>query len=313
MAGFTVWPCFSPPTAGGAGASSKRVQQMKLNSKMTWGLAWAGLAVVVAVPSADFLTGQFGMKPNSAAVVTSTTEPVAPAVPAKAAAAQQTAEVTTKVTKDGVTIIPAGSRAPVLDPVDNYLKSGKKLPDYISDGSGSGDTVAAVPARTPAAPATTPEQPTQVANVEPAQQAVAPVPFPRRPPDVVKPALPKPAQSTQPTVVVDENALAARDEPMPDQLDVNGSAGPKPPAGIPDDWRRARQRSLTRYLETNGLIDEGPGSSASITVVERPSPEYDPDGFYLSDGPNNARAERKRRVQQLFDDGEENGSIVTWF
>ncbi len=35
---------------------------MRLNSKVTWGLAWAGLAVVVAVPSADFLTGKVGGK-----------------------------------------------------------------------------------------------------------------------------------------------------------------------------------------------------------------------------------------------------------
>ena len=51
----------------------ERVQQMRLNSKVTWGLAWTGLAVVLAVPSADFLTGTFGN--NKAGVITSTTEP----------------------------------------------------------------------------------------------------------------------------------------------------------------------------------------------------------------------------------------------
>ena len=47
---------------------------MRLNSKLTWGLAWAGLAIVVAVPSADFLTGKGG----KAAVLTSTVEPGTP-------------------------------------------------------------------------------------------------------------------------------------------------------------------------------------------------------------------------------------------
>ena len=47
---------------------------MKLNSKVTWGLAWTGLAVVLAVPSVDFLTGRLGSK-DAAAVLTSDIEP----------------------------------------------------------------------------------------------------------------------------------------------------------------------------------------------------------------------------------------------
>ena len=65
---------------------------MRLNSKVTWGLAWAGLAVVLAVPSADFLTGGFG-KGDNAAVLTSDIEPVKPA---------ETASVTTTKTPNGV-------------------------------------------------------------------------------------------------------------------------------------------------------------------------------------------------------------------
>ncbi|MBN8903560.1 MAG: ATP-binding domain-containing protein [Rhodospirillales bacterium] len=42
---------------------------MGLNSKLTWGLAWAGLAVVLAVPSADYLTRQFGGKAATAALM----------------------------------------------------------------------------------------------------------------------------------------------------------------------------------------------------------------------------------------------------
>jgi hypothetical protein len=119
---------------------------MKLNSKVTWGLAWAGLAVVLAVPSADYLTSQFGLKGRSAAVITSTTDPVTTGA-SKAPVLERTAAVTTKVTKTGVKIIPAGSPKPALttnDPVDKFVNSGKSLPDYISDGD-SGQTAKAAP------------------------------------------------------------------------------------------------------------------------------------------------------------------------
>lgn len=290
---------------------------MRLNSKLTWGLAWTGLAVVLAVPSADFLTARFGGGGKTAAVITSTTEPMVPGVPAQpsAEAPKQVAAVTTKVTRTGVTIIPSaaaapgGSSAPVLDPVDKYVKSGKALPDYISDGSASPDTASAAPAKAPAAPALTAapaqESPTQVAAIEPTP--VAPVPFPTRPAILDRPSVAAPKDAT---VIVDESALAPQPgDTMPRQLDVN--AGPVPPAGISDDWRSIRERRLTRFLERNGLVDDGPGSSASITVIQRPQSDYDPDGFYLSDGPNNARADRRARIEEMLDD--EPDDDFTWF
>lgn len=288
---------------------------MRLNSKLTWGLAWTGLAVVLAVPSADYLTGSFG-KGKTAAVITSTTDPVVPAA-SQASAPQQVATVTTKVTKTGVSIIPAapaaavpnGAAAPVLDPVDKYVKSGKTLPDYISDDS-SGATANSTPAKTPApaapALATTPDEPpTQVAAIDPAPVA-APVPFPARPAILDRPSRVAPKDQT---VIVDDSALAAPVDQMPTQLDVNG--GPLPPAGIADDWRSIRERRLDRYLERNGLVNDGPDSSASVVVVQRPPADYDPDGFYLSDGPNNARAERRARIEEMLDDSEDGD--VSWF
>lgn len=262
---------------------------MKLNSKMTWGLAWIGLAVVVAVPSADFLTGKMGS--GTAAVVTSTTDPVvipvapkpvAPAtIPAPVVAQPpvvKTAAVTTKVTKNGVTIIPAGSSPATAstDPVDKLLNSGKPMPEYITNDTAK----AAAPSIEPA--------PTEVA----ALPVVPPTPFPStaRPP-----AMPKtPAQVTP--VIVDDSA---DDQAAIDTPDV--TPGPVPPAGLNDDnvvsWKQAR---LNRYLEKHGLIDESGRSSASVTT-ERPSNNYDPNGFYLSDGPNNSRAARRARLEQMFD------------
>jgi hypothetical protein len=285
---------------------------MKLNSKVTWGLAWAGLAVVLAVPSADYLTSQFGLKGRSAAVITSTTDPVTTGT-SKAPVLERTAAVTTKVTKTGVKIIPAGSPKPALttnDPVDKFVNSGKSLPDYISDGD-SGQTAKAAPVL--GAPA---DEPTQVANLDTSATLAPPMPFPRRPPDLVRPTQSTPAE---PRVIVDEGALPVDDgavpfdesDGMPDRLAVTPD-GPLPPAGIEDDWRGARDRRLTNYLEQNGLIDGGSAagrSSATVTVVERPSADYHPNGFYLSDGPTNSKAQRRARIERMLeDDGD-----VDWF
>lgn len=272
---------------------------MKLNSKVTWGLAWIGLAIVVAVPSADFLTGKMGT--STAALVTSTTDPVTPAktkptAPALTAApVVKTAAVTTKVTKNGVTIIPAGSNpaAPTsTDPVDKLIKSGKPLPDYITD-DGATTAKATTPSIEP--------QPTEVAAL-PTVPMVPPTPFPSiaRPHVVAKPA------PVHPVIAV------ARPSPS-DPVIVDGSADdqaaigtpdvtPVPPVGLQDDnavsWKQAR---LNRYLEKHGLIDESGRSSATVTT-QRPSSDYDPNGFYLSDGPNNSRAARRARLERMFAD-----------
>lgn len=303
---------------------------MRLNSKLTWGLAWAGLAVVLVVPSADYLTGQFsGKGKTTTALLTSTTDPVsaiAATKGAKASATAKTASVTTKVTKNGVSIVPSTSTQvasnsaapPVLDPVDKMVKAGKKLPDYISDDD---TTTGSIPPSATTKPGTTT---TQVATVDPEATTVAPVPFPRRPPDVARAVLPKPAQPTQPTqpaqptqptVIVDEQALATDEsDGMPDQLDVG--AGPVPPAGISDDWRTVRQRKLMTYLEQNGLVDGASSdgrSSASVTVLKKPSSDYDPDGFYLSDGPNDSKAARRARIERMLEEQNDDDSGFTLF
>ncbi len=304
---------FASKSRIGVGALSEQRQQMKLNSKVTWGLAWIGLAVVVAVPSADFLTGKMGTS-GTAAVITSTTDPVTPAKPVVKTATSKpvapaltapandtvkTAAVTTKVTKNGVTIIPAGTDS--KDPVDKFLKNGKPLPDYISGGDSS-DTAKVTPPTT-----------TQVAAL-PTAPVAAPVPFPAtaRPP-----ALPKPAAIvTTPTapVIVDDSADQQAAIETPDVT-------PMPPAGLDDDqqYLDTKRARLDRYLERNGLVnDNAPRSSATVTV-DRPSRNYDPNGFYLSDGPNSeraARAERRARINRMFagDEGyDQQDSGDGWF
>ncbi len=274
-----------------AAALSEQRQQMKLNSKLTWGLAWTGLAVVLAVPSADFLTGKMGGG-TTAALITSTTDPVTP--PAGGAAKPvKTSTVTTTRTKTGVTITPAASAAAAdaaaasapTDPVNKLLKSGKPLPDYIT-----GSTA------TPQAPADA----VQVAAVDPAATVTPPMPFPSwaRPHDVAKTAQLKtlPAKTTEPVVIVDDTEVGSIDS-----LDQTDGA-PIPPAGLPTDPKAKR---LDQYLQSQGLLTESSGrrSSASVTVIEEPSATYDPNGFYLSEGPNGEkarRAARRARLEQMF-------------
>ena len=276
MAAFKLWPCLLPPSVNGAVALSERVQQMRLNSKWTWGLAWAGLAVVVAVPSADFLSGKAG---NKAAVLTSTVDPVRPV---------KTAEVTTTVTPTGITIRPAGS-APAADPVSSYIKSNSSLPDYISDGAASSSV-----------------EPVKVATIEPTVPAMPPAPFPNRPPDIAAPVPSPAAQPSTAAVAPAEQPVIVDDNPAPtQQAAVNAPAGPVPPADIIDDTANWRTQGLERYLDQQGLLDGSTTSSrstASVTVVNRSPSNYDPNGFYLSDGPNGSREQRRARIEQMLQD-----------
>ena len=259
---------------------------MKLNSKFTWGLAWTGLAVVLAVPSADFLTGKMGVGATPA-VLTSTTDLVTPSRGGAAKPVKTSTVITTR-TKTGVTITPAGSApasetgaaSPSTDPVNKLLKSGKPLPDYITES-------ASMPAATAEA--------VQVAAVDPAATATPPTPFPSwaRPHAVAKVVQP---MTTEPVVIVDDTEVGSID--VPDQTD----GAPIPSIGLPTDPRVKR---LNQYLQSQGLLDGSSGgrSSALVTVTEEPSATYDPDGFYLSDGPNgeNARrAARRARLEQMF-------------
>ena len=259
---------------------------MRLNPKLTWGLAWAGLAVVVAVPSADFLTGRLGGGPDAAAVLTSDIEPVktAPVAPAEPLPVKT---VTTIKTKDGISIIPAGSKPPPADPVEAMLSSGKPLPDYISDGEASA------------------EAQTQVASIDPAP----PTPFPSwaRPKPAPAPAAPAQATpaATPGPVIVDETTLTGS---------IAEPRGPVPPAPIVDDSQNWDTETLRDYLERRGIL-EGGGDRSTARVTERPA-NYDPDGFYLSDGPNRDRLRRetrRERIQRLFEESDNDPDSFTLF
>lgn len=240
---------------------------MKLDARLKGGLAWTGLFVVLAVPSADILFGDRDRAPAttsaSASIETSPQTSVVPALklPVKPSSAAGNA---TNV-------------ASSADPVDAFVKSGKPLPDYISDGD-----VAPVAVTKPVAPASTPAatDPIEVASLP----REVPVPLPR----TARPAAPVVATQPAPQapLIVDEDRVARNTpvEPFPLSEDAPIIEG--------DQLEEWDSGSLAEYLARNGLLEDG---TAPVSEPEETS--YDPDGFFLDEGPN------RSRVRRLDEDG----------
>lgn len=162
---------------------------MTLDRRITGGLAWAGLLLVIGVPSADALTSY--LSDRDASVLPAV---VAPEQQAEPVAAKPVAETKPAATKPAVVQQVAASKpqaAPVADPVDRFVASGKKLPSYISDGGGAEATESTEVASTQPVqqPAAKPAQQTDdiaVASITPQQEQpvvrepelVAPIPMP---------------------------------------------------------------------------------------------------------------------------------------
>jgi hypothetical protein len=224
---------------------------MKLDGKVKGGLAWAGLVVILAVPAANMVVGNPTAGTASTAVTAdaSVTKPALKLPAAKPAATDpiETASVT------------------IEDPVEKLLAKGKKLPSYISDGDNA-STPAPVTLKPvkPAAPVTAPAD---VATVAPAETN-PPMPLPRdaRPKATAVASLP----DAEPPLILDENKVKQQEnaavEPFPlsDDEVVTG-----------DQLEEWDSGSLADYLERKGLLSQ---SSAEES--------YDPDGFFLDEGPN---------------------------
>jgi hypothetical protein len=91
------------------------------------------------------------------------------------------------------------------------------------------------------------------------------------------------AQGAGDVLIIDEDALARREASL---LPLE----PIPPGGsnsvvTQDQLEEWDSGSLAEYLERKGLISE---------AVERLDSQFDEDGFFLSDGPNNSSVRRRR-------------------
>lgn len=266
---------------------------MKLDGKLKGGLAWAGLVVILAVPAADIALGPR----DSARTVT--------AVPAETATVEKPKlDAPAKATTDPVQTASTGA-----DPVTTYLDKNKKLPSYVSDG-GTGATDTASLSGGDMATQAGPAPKASDGAASPAIAAVPPVPLPRsaRPAAAPQtdlaslPAPAKPAAATQPQLVLTEKeeARARSVAPFP----LSDGDVPRDTASVEDEpvvrgdeleeWDSG---SLAQYLERKGLLDRGSNASAEEVSA---SEDYDPDGFFLDQGPNAGEPKRKRLDELWF-------------
>lgn len=245
------------------------------------GLAWAGAALIVAVPAADLIARQFGPTsqpqvavvqeaPESAVTLPTPTDerpaprPVPPVQPATSVEPARTAEA-------------APSSA---DAVDSYLQSGRPLPSYISNGGGSTPPASGNaelrPAVTQPAPTPTPTanavpkpevQPTRPVIAMPRAVTGFPTPVSERPRLAAVPAAPVvPVAPANPPLIIEE-------------------AGPVITAEDLDDW------------ETGPLSDFLANRSGQRRAPEPDN--YESGGFWLDQGPGNGST---RRVPPAYDD-----------
>lgn len=264
---------------------------MKLNSKVTGGLAWAGLVLVLAVPSADILT-----KPQAnSATITSDMDAVRTAsiTPAAAPAAKPAVKPVVPATRK-----PAGADVAVTgkgtDVVNDYISSGRKLPSYISDapaGAGAQQPAASQPLIVPTNTAKTPlvkPDGTFAGDAEASMvvAVVPPKPYPasmRPKPTTVTATLPA---NEEAPLIIDEQDMERREAALRPTRPFDADDAPQ--IITEDQLEEWDSGSLAEYLERKGLISD------SERAAERLETQFDADGFFLSDGPNNSSAKRRR-------------------
>jgi len=260
---------------------------MPIDRRITNGLAWAGAALVVAIPVADFATSQFGTQaPQQVAVVEpavavkppaedeaivavlptpSSQRPAPVAVAETPAKPEPVAPAAPEARPDPVTTASAGNTASNGSVVDDFISSGRPLPSYIT-GS---ETAAPAPSASVGTPTVAKPQPTTPAVVTPAPapvtEQVAAVP-PSRVVGFPTPVAQRPS------------ALAVRPQTVAQPPLVIESTPPVITADDLDDWESG---PLSEFL-------------ARRQAGADPVPEnYDSDGFFLDQGPNSGVTVRR--------------------
>lgn len=265
---------------------------MPIDRRITNGLAWAGALLVVAIPAADAALRQFGAAENSQlALIEEQPAPVvAPALPTPAAERPQAISKPAPEVEKPVAPVPVAPAvaeaapetkpAPVAvaglspspsstDAVDQFLRSGRALPSYISGGAEGQAEAAPAPAigpdLEPAIATTEPETGSQpqresTAAVTRTRIVTFPTPVSQRPPSV-----PRTQVAAQPPLIIDTP------EPVVTAADL-------------EDWESG---PLSEFL-------------AGRQGQARPAPsDYDEDGFFLDEGPNSTA--RYQRFPRAYD------------
>ncbi|MVS98734.1 hypothetical protein [Devosia marina] len=224
---------------------------MQIDRRITNGLAWAGAVLVVAIPAADAALRQFGPTDTPQIAVVEKQSAPAPTPPVQApepALAAEPDPIETATT----TINPPVAKS---DAVDSFLQSGKKLPSYISDGSPT---------------ARTQSEHTQTAALAPAEEEVTkPAPTPE----------PEPVATLPTKVVTFPTPVSQRPAPVPRSAVIT-----QPPLVIDQPDFLVTAEDLENW-------ESGPLSEFLARQQARAAPvpsEYDPDGFFLDEGPNSS-------------------------
>ena len=261
---------------------------MNIDRRITNGLAWAGVLLVVGVPTADLLSAQF--MGNPAAPAPAQIAMVRPVAPTPAPLSQRPAAPVAKLAAQVAAVAPVkpavAPAKPVVTPaaqtadaVDAFLQSGRQLPSYITDADAPAapSQVAATPPTRPLITTTPPAQPAAVDPIEVASipQKVAPTPMPlsMRPEPVAL------ALVRDPVVIPPGLTPAEPDVIVRPPVDVT--------AADLQDWESgplaeflARRQAASAYVEpeANGFfLDQGPKRPRRDRVIAR---EVEPFFFF---------------------------------
>jgi len=243
---------------------------MKIDRRITNGLAWAGVLLVVGIPAADLLSAQFSgdkAAPEQIAVV-------APVAPTPVSSTQRP-----DAPKATAAVAPKPAATQSGNAVDSFVQSGKPLPSYITGGGAAtpAPAQAAVTPKPAAVTAATTPVPSQTATTQPARTPIVtdPIQTAALPPKVAPMPMPL-SMRPNPIRVPVATTTPPADIILPPGL---GNVAPRPPAGMVDsadldDWESGPLSEFLAQREGRG------GSSATVTS------DYDPNGFFLDEGPN---------------------------
>jgi len=243
--------------------------------RITNGLAWAGAALIVAIPTADLIARQFTAAPEPQVAIVQE-EPETPDVDLPTDSAERPAQESPESVSTADTGTPSDSGTG--DAVDSFIQSGRPLPSYISNGDAS-STSARAPASTPAPQR--PAAPTQTA-LAPSQPATPP---PSTQNEATRPVITTPRAVTGfPTAVSQRPLIATAPAPIAPAVNpplIIDRPTPMPGIQVPvvtaqelEDWESG---PLSEFLANRG------GGARSA-----PS-DYEPGGFWLDEAPSGGR------------------------
>jgi len=228
---------------------------MQINRRITNGLAWAGVVLVIGIPVADVVSAQLmgeatprarvaTIVPEAEAVIVAPQPLARPEVEVAAVAEPMVVE----------TPVAVATTAKAGDVVNSYLSTGKALPSYITGADNAAPGAQTVAAAEAPLVIDAEIDPIAVAALPPTRIAPMPMPLSMRP-------------EARSSATVTRNG----------NQQVVIPASITPPAMVTandlQDWESGPLSEFLAKRQAAGQLDPG----------------YDPDGFYLDEGPNGSR------------------------